>query len=85
MDELKAASRKKLVIDALALIEDLKTILALRGQRGSDLMRKLFEMEMELEMANCNHPETDTLLQKFSLLNQEILDGVEFPPKDKLS
>ena len=77
--------RKKLVIDALARIENLKTIFALGGKVAPDLRRRLLEMENALEGADYNDPETDTLLQRFSLLNQEILEGIESAPKDKLS
>ena len=85
MDE-KGVSRKKVVDDALELIENLKTILALRGKWEFDIRTRLLEMEKELEVADCNDPETDKLLQQFSLLNQEILDGaVELTPKDKFN
>ena len=72
MDEL---SRKRLVIGALAAIENLKTILALRGNWPFDIRIRLLEMEKDLEETDCNDPETDKLLEKFSLLHQEILEG----------
>ncbi len=72
MDEL---NRKRLVIGARAATENLKTILALRGNWEFDIRIRLLETERDLEGADCNDPETDKLLEKFSLLHQEILEG----------
>ncbi len=78
MDEL---SRKRLVIGALAAIENLKTILAQRGNWAFDIRIRLLEMEKNLERADSSDPETEKLLEKFYLLHQEILEG-KVPQKD---
>ena len=85
MEEPSRPLRKKLIIDALARIENLKTIFALGGKADLDLRGRLLEMEKELEEADPNDPETDNVLERFSLLNREILDAVESTPKDELS
>ncbi len=85
VDEQSKPLRKKLVIDALAGIENLKTIFALGGKVAPDLRRRLLEIKAELEGADPNDPLTDNVLKRFSLLNREILDAVESTPKDKLS
>jgi len=75
MDELSRPSKGKLVMDALELIKNLKTILLLRGKRESDHMRRLFEMERELERAVAMTPKQINCWRNFLFLTKRYWMG----------